>query len=362
MFARLRALFRRGPSNATSRFRPGVEPLEDRTVPATITSAGSALFTSGFGFTSPALGGTVFGPTTTAFGLANFSGQSAFLPGVPLPGINIGLTTPFVGQTTTTFGATPFGFGGTGAGVGLATPASLQSTAAAQLTAAGMGLSIPGFGTGNVAFGPSATGFSAATAGVGFNTSAAGLSTLATGLGMPGFGPPATALDPFFLANAAQVAQQQIALDFQLAQQAFNSQVQALGTTLSRLDNQTLAALQPLLLQLGLTAPFAGTLVFPNVQAVTGASGTNLANVFAAEAVAQHLAEVQLLEGEVTSGSIPNALLGSASILQNQVDPALMIAINTQAALLNAPGAVAATTTFNLPFALQLLQQQLPPS
>jgi hypothetical protein len=361
MFARRRALCWRGPSKATRRCRPAVEALEDRTVPVTISSVGSGLFTSGFGVPNAALGPTFFGPTTATFGLTTFSGPSAFLPGFPLPGINIGLATPFVGQTTTTFGATPFGFGGTGAGVGLATPAALQSTAAAQLTAAGMGLGIPGFGTSTVPFGPGATGFSA-TAGFGFNTSAAELSTLATGLGVPGFGQgPTTALDPFFLANAAQVAQQQIALDFQMAQQAFNNQIQALGTTLSPLDNQTLAALQPLLLQQGLTPPVAGTLVFPNVPAITGASGTNLANVFAAESVAQHLAEVQLLEGEVTGGSTFTAQLGAASTLVGPVDAALTAALNTQAALLNVPGALAATT-FNLPLALQLLQQQLPPS
>jgi hypothetical protein len=362
MFARLRALFWQGPSKATRRCRPAVEALEDRTVPVTLSSVGSALFTSGFGVPNAALGTLSFVPTTATFGLTSFSGPSAFLPGFPLPGVNIGLATPFVGQTTPTFGATPFGFGGTGAGVGLATPTALQSTAAAQLTAAGMGLGIPGFGISSVPFGPGATGFSA-TSGFGFNTSAAELSTLAAGLGLPGTGlGPTTALDPFFLANAAQVAQQQIALDVQMAQQAFNNQIQALGTALSSFDNQTLAALQPLLLQQGLTAPVAGAFVFPNVQALTGASGTNLANVFAAESVAQHLAEVQLLEGELTGGSIFTAKLGAASTLVGAVNTALTVALNTQAALLNAPGALAAATTFNLPLALQLLQQQLPPS
>jgi hypothetical protein len=322
--------------------------LEDRTVPVTISSVGSALFTSGFGFPNAALGTTFFGPTTPTFGLTNFSGPSAFLPGFPLPGIDIGLVTPFTGQTAT-FSATPFGFGTTGAGVGLATPA-------AQLTAAGLGLGIPGFGIDSFAFGPGTTGFSAATAGV-------GLSTVATGLGLPGFGQgPTTALDPFFLANAAQVAQQAIALDVQMAQQALNNQIQALGATLAPLDNQTLAALQPLLLQQGLTAPVPGTFVFPNVPAVTGASGNNLANVFAAESVAQHLAEVQLLDGELLAGSSNTAVLGVASTLQSSVDPALMLALQTQTGLIRAQGASATATNFNLPLALQLLQQQLPPS
>jgi hypothetical protein len=360
MFSRLHALLWPASASTARRCRPTLEALEDRTVPVTIASFGSALFTSGFGVPNAMLGPTFFGPTTATFGLTSLSGPSAFVPGFPLPGINIGLASPFVAQSSP-FGSTPFGFGGTTSGVGLATPSFLQSTSAAQLSSAGIGIDISGFGTGSVAFGPGTTGFSPSFANFAFNTPGAELNTLATGLGVPGFGQgPTTALDPFFLANAAQIAQQQIALDNQLAQQAALSQIQALAATLTPLDNQTLAALQPLLLQQGLPAPVAGALFFPNVQAVTGASGNNLANVFAALSVAQHVADAQLLDGELTGGTIATARLGAAATLQNLVDPALMAALNTQASLILAQGGQ--TTGFNLPLALQLIQQQLPPS
>jgi hypothetical protein len=365
MFARLRALFRHRPVRPAAGYRPALERLEDRTVPATttfgstMTSFGTpnAIFGSGFGSTAAGFGlgnpgfgvggapTTTFGTlalglgvpgfgTTTVTGVGLGLGSSGFGAGVAGFGVGpLGLgTTASLGLGSTAFGITPVNFGLTGTGFGLATPATAFLNPATDLTAFGLGLGIPSFTNSNNVLGLTSPTFTAfGTADFGLNTPGIDLSTFALGLGNPalnvtqnsfgingnilaaGLGfTGGTSIDASLLATAAQITQQAIALDQQAQQQAFNAALQTLGGQLLPGDSNVLAGMLPILQQLGVTLPALNSL---STQAITLLNSNPTANQFAAASINQHIEDIQLLQAEVTAGSNANAVNFSVGAL-----------------------------------------------